>query len=153
MQEGTSSPLPEPPYCSGRSGRLRRIASRLKSASGSRGRSTHMLGEAVAYCHPWDCLRDHCVRSRSDRTRRWLASARVKGWRGRYTRLPTEMRRTRIVCTLGPSTTASPVVRRLIAAGMDVARLNFSHGDADTHRRTVDTVRQAACAAGRHVAL
>ncbi|HXM54064.1 MAG TPA: pyruvate kinase [Candidatus Dormibacteraeota bacterium] len=63
------------------------------------------------------------------------------------------MRRTRIVCTLGPSTTGPPVVRRLIAAGMDVARLNFSHGDADTHRRTVDTVRQAACAAGRHVAL
>src|SRR5256884_5734617 len=63
------------------------------------------------------------------------------------------MRRTRIVCTLGPSSTALPVVRRLIGAGMDVARLNFSHGDADTHRRTVDTVRQAACAAGRHVAL
>jgi pyruvate kinase len=63
------------------------------------------------------------------------------------------MRRTRIVCTLGPSTASPAVVRRLIAAGMDVARLNFSHGDAETHRRTARVVREAACACRRHVAL
>jgi pyruvate kinase len=63
------------------------------------------------------------------------------------------LRRTRIVCTLGPSSTSLQVVRRLIGAGMDVARLNFSHGDADTHRRVAAVVREAACAAGRHVAL
>jgi pyruvate kinase len=63
------------------------------------------------------------------------------------------LRRTRIVCTLGPASASPVVVRRLIAAGMDVARLNFSHGDADTHRHTVRVVRDAACAAGRHVAL
>jgi pyruvate kinase len=63
------------------------------------------------------------------------------------------VRRTRIVCTLGPSSASPQVVRRLIGAGMDVARLNFSHGDADTHRRTVRAVREAACASGRHIAL
>jgi len=63
------------------------------------------------------------------------------------------VRRTRIVCTLGPASTSPSVVRRLIAAGMDVARLNFSHGDADQHRRAAASVREAARAAGRHVAL
>ncbi|HEY7201382.1 MAG TPA: pyruvate kinase [Candidatus Dormibacteraeota bacterium] len=63
------------------------------------------------------------------------------------------MRRTRIVCTLGPSSASPPVVRRLIGAGMDVARFNFSHGDAETHRRAVEAVRQAACGARRQVAL
>lgn len=63
------------------------------------------------------------------------------------------MRRTRIVCTLGPSSTEPPVLRRLIAAGMDVARLNFSHGEEATHRRAVRLVRQAARAADRQIAL
>lgn len=63
------------------------------------------------------------------------------------------MRRTRIVCTLGPSSQTPTVVRRLVAAGMDVARCNFSHGDADFHRRAVRAVREGACAVGRHVAL
>ena len=63
------------------------------------------------------------------------------------------MRRTRIVCTLGPASASPPVVHRLVGAGMDVARLNFSHGDIDTHRRTAGVVRQAACAGRRHVAL
>ncbi|HKF74771.1 MAG TPA: pyruvate kinase [Candidatus Dormibacteraeota bacterium] len=62
-------------------------------------------------------------------------------------------RRTRIVCTLGPSSVRPAVVRRLVAAGMDVARLNFSHGDADTHRAAARVVREAAAAGGRHVAL
>ncbi len=63
------------------------------------------------------------------------------------------MRRTRIVCTLGPSSTEAGVLRRLISAGMDVARLNFSHGDADTHRRAVKLVRQVARSMDRQVAL
>ena len=63
------------------------------------------------------------------------------------------MRRTRIVCTLGPSSAAPGVLRRMVAAGMDVARLNFSHGDADTHRTAVRLVREAAAACGRHVAV
>ena len=63
------------------------------------------------------------------------------------------LRRTRIICTLGPATAGAATVRQLIAAGMDVARINFSHGDEGTHRAAVATVRAAAKAAGRHVAL
>ena len=42
-------------------------------------------------------------------------------------------RRTRIVATLGPATDPPAVLRRLLAAGVDVARINFSHGTADEH--------------------
>lgn len=63
------------------------------------------------------------------------------------------MRRTRIVCTLGPSSTQAGVLRRMITAGMDVARLNFSHGDEESHRKTVQLVREASAATGRHVAV
>jgi pyruvate kinase len=63
------------------------------------------------------------------------------------------VRRTRIVCTLGPSSASPAVLRSLITAGMDVARLNFSHGDHDTHRRAAAAVRAAAEAVGRPIAL
>ena len=42
------------------------------------------------------------------------------------------LRRTRIVCTIGPSSSSPHVLRAMVLAGMDVARLNFSHGDADS---------------------
>ncbi len=63
------------------------------------------------------------------------------------------VRRTRIICTIGPSSASPGVLRSMVRAGMDVARLNFSHGDPDTHRRAAETVREAAAAAGRPVAL
>jgi len=63
------------------------------------------------------------------------------------------MRHTRIVCTLGPSSVEVPTLRKLFAAGMDVARLNFSHGDEATHRAAVSAVRQVAKETGRYVAL
>jgi len=63
------------------------------------------------------------------------------------------IRSTRIVCTIGPSSASPPVLRNLIVAGMDVARLNFSHGDHDTHRRAARDVRAAAEAVGRPVAI
>jgi len=62
-------------------------------------------------------------------------------------------RRTRIICTLGPATATTASVRQLLAAGMDVARINFSHGDEAAHRSAVAVVRSVAKAAGRHVAL
>jgi pyruvate kinase len=62
-------------------------------------------------------------------------------------------RRTKIVCTLGPASWSPERVRSLIAAGMDVARINFSHGDLATHARTIETVREAAREAGRPVAI
>jgi pyruvate kinase len=63
------------------------------------------------------------------------------------------MRRAKIVCTLGPATKDADVVRQLIDAGMDVARLNFSHGDHEQHRRNAETVRKAAAEAGRVVGI
>ncbi len=63
------------------------------------------------------------------------------------------LRRTRIVCTIGPSSASPQVMRAMVQAGMDVARLNFSHGDAETHRAAAKAVREAADDAGRPVAL
>ncbi len=63
------------------------------------------------------------------------------------------MRRTKIVCTLGPATASPEMIRGLIDAGMDVARLNFSHGTPDDHRAALHEVRRAAEAAGRPVAI
>lgn len=60
-------------------------------------------------------------------------------------------RRTKIVCTLGPASSSLDVIRRMIAAGMDVARLNFSHGTHEEHRRRLDNVREAAAREGRAV--
>lgn len=63
------------------------------------------------------------------------------------------MRRTQIIATIGPASQSLGVLRRLIEAGMDVARLNLSHGDQAYHARTIDNVRQAASDVGRPVAI
>jgi len=60
---------------------------------------------------------------------------------------------TKIVCTMGPACEAEEVIRRMIQAGMTVARLNFSHGMADQKREMAARIRRVAAAAGRHVAL
>lgn len=52
------------------------------------------------------------------------------------------MRRTKIVCTLGPSVDSEEGIKQLIAAGMNVARINCSHGDWETRRRWVDWIRR-----------
>jgi pyruvate kinase len=62
-------------------------------------------------------------------------------------------RRAKIVCTLGPATDTPERCRALVEAGMDVARLNFSHGEHAEHGRRYHEVRQAAEAAGRNVAV
>lgn len=61
------------------------------------------------------------------------------------------MLRTKIVCTLGPASSGLDVIRTLVAAGMDMARINMSHGDHDSHRRAIDNVREASREAGRPV--
>src|SRR3979490_513158 len=63
------------------------------------------------------------------------------------------IRRTRIVCTIGPSSASPLVLRNLLKAGMDVARLNFSHGDHATHRQAAIDLRPAAEDADRPVAV
>ena len=62
-------------------------------------------------------------------------------------------RRTKIVCTLGPATATPDRIRELIQAGMDVARLNFSHGDREDHKRVYDMIRSAADAEGHAVGI
>ncbi|TAK30768.1 MAG: pyruvate kinase [Myxococcaceae bacterium] len=53
-------------------------------------------------------------------------------------------RRTKIVCTIGPSSNSPEAIESLIEAGMDVARLNFSHGTHDDHQRAVNAIRDAS---------
>ena len=65
----------------------------------------------------------------------------------------TVQRRTKIVATLGPATSTPERVEALVRAGMDVARLNFSHGEADDHRQRAQWVREAAERQGRFVAI
>ncbi len=63
------------------------------------------------------------------------------------------MRRTKIICTLGPASNTYEVIRDLVKAGMDVARLNFSHGTYEEHARVIAAVRRAAEEVGRTVAI
>ena len=63
------------------------------------------------------------------------------------------MRRAKIVCTLGPATSDPEMIRALVVAGMDVARLNLSHGTKAEHERAYAAVRAAADATGRSVAV
>ena len=63
------------------------------------------------------------------------------------------LRRTKIVATLGPSTSTPERIEALIRAGLDVARLNFSHGSADDHRERARLVREIAARQGRYVAI
>jgi pyruvate kinase len=65
--------------------------------------------------------------------------------------VPTD--RTKIVCTLGPSSATSEVIGSLLDAGMSVARINFSHGTHETHARTIAIVRQLAADRKRPVAI
>ncbi|MGK5676661.1 pyruvate kinase [Micromonospora sp. URMC 106] len=62
-------------------------------------------------------------------------------------------RRAKIVCTLGPATSSPERIRGLVEAGMNVARLNFSHGSHEDHEAVYRLVREAAEAAGRPVAV
>src|SRR3982751_641533 len=61
--------------------------------------------------------------------------------------------RTKIVCTLGPATDQPGVIEQLIEWGMDVARVNASHGDHADHARRIERVRNAAHALGQPVAI
>ncbi|WP_049621970.1 pyruvate kinase [Frateuria defendens] len=65
----------------------------------------------------------------------------------------SNLRRTRIVATLGPATDAPGMLERIIAEGVDVVRLNLSHGQPQDHRARAMAVREAARAAGREVGI
>ncbi|HKO15360.1 MAG TPA: pyruvate kinase [Gemmatimonadaceae bacterium] len=61
--------------------------------------------------------------------------------------------RTKIVCTLGPASNSREALRGLVEAGLNVARINFSHGTHEQHARTIATVRSVAGEVGRPVAI
>ena len=62
-------------------------------------------------------------------------------------------RKTKIVCTLGPSTESDDVLREMIRSGMDVARLNFSHGTHETHGRTIQRVKRLREELGKFIGI
>ncbi|MGE5239008.1 MAG: pyruvate kinase [Chloroflexota bacterium] len=66
-------------------------------------------------------------------------------------RLPTH--KTKIVCTIGPASESPEVMRQLIRAGMNVARLNFSHGDFSSHKEVIENLRAASAAEGSRIAI
>lgn len=61
--------------------------------------------------------------------------------------------KTKLVCTIGPASDSQEVLEQMMTAGMNVARINFSHGDFSGHRRVIETIREAARSAGRRVAI
>lgn len=65
--------------------------------------------------------------------------------------MPEQLRRTKIIATLGPATDAPGALRQLLAEGVDVVRLNLSHGTHDDHRARAEAVRAAAVELGREV--
>ncbi len=69
------------------------------------------------------------------------------------TRIALKNRRTKIVATVGPASNSPAMLTKLIAAGVDVFRLNFSHGTHEGHAAAFANIRAAAAEAGRHIAV
>ena len=63
------------------------------------------------------------------------------------------MRKTKIICTIGPASESEEVLAKIVEAGMDVARINFSHGTHPEHAAKIATVRKVAEAAGKPIAI
>ncbi len=63
------------------------------------------------------------------------------------------MNKTKIICTIGPASRDPQILRRLMDAGMNVCRLNFSHGTQDEHGALIKDIRRVAAEAKRHVAI
>lgn len=63
------------------------------------------------------------------------------------------LKKTKIICTIGPASQSQPVLEQMIEHGMNIARINFAHGDLDAHRLMIKNVRTAAEAAGKRVAI
>lgn len=64
-----------------------------------------------------------------------------------------EQKKTKVVCTIGPSSNSPENLKRIIRFGMNVARLNFSHGEKKTHRQQILNIRQAASSLGKHIGI
>ena len=66
---------------------------------------------------------------------------------------PNGFSKTKILCTIGPASQSVEMLLKLIEAGMDVARLNFSHGTRAEHQQMIDNVREASRRSGEHVTI
>ncbi|MEZ4582848.1 MAG: pyruvate kinase [Caldilineaceae bacterium] len=62
-------------------------------------------------------------------------------------------KKTKIVCTIGPASQSPEVLGQLMDAGMNIARINFAHGDLDTHRSVIAAIRRVARDKGRRIAI
>ena len=63
------------------------------------------------------------------------------------------MLRTKVVCTLGPASSSPEVILEMVKRGMDLARVNMSHGSRDDHRASMAAVRAASAEVGRPVGI
>ena len=63
------------------------------------------------------------------------------------------MKKTKIICTLGPASSSEEMIEKMLRAGMDVARVNFSHGDHESHKKTIDTFRKVRDSIGMPAAV
>jgi pyruvate kinase len=63
------------------------------------------------------------------------------------------MHKTKIVCTIGPASESVTVLKQMIEAGMNIARMNFSHGDFAAHQKVIENLRAASAALGRRIAI
>ncbi|MDY6864009.1 MAG: pyruvate kinase [Thermodesulfobacteriota bacterium] len=70
-----------------------------------------------------------------------------------YNKRGPAIRRTKIVCTIGPATSSPDQIKRLIISGMDIARLNFSHGEHDFHRKIIRILRRLSRDLGKEIGI
>ena len=63
------------------------------------------------------------------------------------------MKRTKLVCTIGPACDSEEMLSKLIDAGLNVARINFSHGDSDYHRTLIRRIQKLRQTMGKPVAI
>ena len=67
--------------------------------------------------------------------------------------MPFPSHKTKIVCTIGPASNSPEILKRMILAGMNIARLNFSHGEFSSHKQVIENIRSVAESTGRRVAI
>ena len=128
---------------------------------------TLFAGTPLWYCWPGSDNLKACRAARGRRLRRarptYLLNltfmlrcsslAMVVGITGELNIVKLPAHKTKIVCTIGPASESVHIIEQMIRAGMNVARLNFSHGDFAAHEKRIGSIRKASEAAGMPVAI